>query len=147
MRRHGSGRHLVGYFAPGLHPVQAQRLGECIDVAIELRHEFDSGHALPAMIEVMFQRGFESQLVQCNGAQLADEIAHNDVEMVGVANDGACSPKDGRRAIGHFLLDRHRVGLDRIEILTQLIVQLTGEKLPLRFLRPQVLPRQLAILE
>ncbi len=78
------------------------------------------------------------------GPQLPDQAAQHIVNPVDVDDHGTRRVANGgvvRSRIAH----RHRVELDRIDVLSQFIVQIVSERLAFMFLHVQVFQRQLLI--
>src|SRR5690606_11686856 len=60
-------------------------------------------------------------------------------------DDGRSRPADRRRIVAG-LLEGYRVGLDCVQVLTELVVQLARQRLALGLLTLKVLPGQTAVL-
>ncbi len=100
--------------------------------------------AAPLVHETLHRRG-EPELIEADRPQPPDHAAHSRVHVVHALDDRAARPRLASAASRARVANRHRVELDRVEILPELVVQLAREMLALVLLRTDAPLHELAV--
>ena len=67
---------------------QVQRLVESVEASLRVKAELRVRKPSPPLIDAVLDRGEKAQLIERNGPQTRDHLAHDAVQVIDGANDG-----------------------------------------------------------
>ncbi len=111
------------------HAVQRdiQQFPQMFEVSLRCKLNGHCGEPAAPHFDMILERRRQPEFVQPRRTQLARHIAHHRVHVIGDAYDSLRAVTNNRRVAAGGITNRHRIDLDRVEMLAQLIVQLAGK--------------------
>ena len=89
--------------------------------------DFDRRQPAPPTLDAILHRGGQSELVETWRPQSLHDVANDNLQMIRHANDRKRDVADRGRATVAPVAKAHRVDLDRVDVLSQLVVQFARE--------------------